>query len=130
MDGRFKEGNKDAEKWTEEATISILKDMAEFTIENEAYSLSTLLQKHRLYNDWWVYISEKFKNNDTVFRIIKGIETSIESNIINNTMDGTAKSGAMAIFLLKNRYGYKDKTETDITTGGESFNIKDLIKFE
>ncbi|GAB2539957.1 terminase small subunit [Rufibacter soli] len=34
-----------------------------------------------------------------------------------------------AIFALKNM-GWKDKTETDLTTKGESFNLRDLVKFE
>jgi hypothetical protein len=39
------------------------------------------------------------------------------------------KSPTGAIFALKNM-GWKDKQEHDHTTGGESFNLKDMVRFE
>ena len=57
-------------------------------------------------------------------------QSAIESRIVNDTMVGEAKSAAFSIFLLKNKFGYVDKLEQDITTGGQSFNMKDMVKFD
>ena len=35
---------------------------------------------------------------------------------------------AGAIFNLKNNFGWKDKTETDITSGGEKLNVA-MVEF-
>lgn len=123
-------GNRNAEKWTEEVLLELLPKMLSFAVENNAYAIATVMVEFDLYVEWWSLTTKKFKDNKLVSQAIKDVEGAIESNIINNTMNGTAKSAAMAIFLLKNKFDYKDKVESDITTGGESFNLKDLVKFE
>ena len=121
-------GNLNAEKLTEDVVIDLLTKMLEYVNSNEVYTLASIMAEFGLYEAWWAYVTNKFSDNDFVFKAIKGIESVIERNIIHNTMTGDAKSAAMAIFLLKNKYGYKDKTETEHS--GEIkvqpiFNLKD-----
>lgn len=128
MEKKYPFGNKNAEKWTEETVLAVLYECLEDCLSNDIYSLSTIISNRDLYPQWWSEMTEKFINNTTVSEAIKKVENAIESNIIANTMTGEAKSAAMAIFLLKNKFGYVDKSEraTDITTNGKSFNIKDI----
>lgn len=112
-------GNKSAEKWDEQTVLELLNDMASFAERTSAYSIVSVIVHFKLYAEWWTYISKKFKDNSDVFQSIKRVENIIEKNIVENTMSGDAKSATFSIFLLKNKFGYKDKTETDHTSGGD-----------
>ena len=111
------DGNKHAEKWTEGAVLEKLEEIEEHASEN--YTLNGSLLDCGLYPEWWSHMTEKFKSNPTVSQAIKRVETKIEKRIVEATMDGTAKSAAFSIFLLKNKHGYRDRTETDITSQGD-----------
>jgi len=52
--------------------------------------------------------------SDTIKRAKTRCEAAVEKGILLGKMNATA-----GIFNLKNNYGWKDKTEQDITTGGE-----------
>ena len=112
-----KKGDKIAEKWDKPTVLEKLGCIFE-SAEN-TYAIRTALIANGLYHEWWSYITNKFKKDKDIFNTIKAIEDKIESNIIERTMSGDAKSTAMAIFLLKNKFGYKDKQEVDHTTKGE-----------
>ena len=124
-------GNTYAEKWNDETVTTMLLDMVEYLNQNHSvYTLTSALIEFDLYPQWWSEMAEKFKENSKVSEAIKRIESIIESRIINDTMVGDAKSAAFSIFLLKNKFAYVDKLEQDITTGGQSFNMKDMVKFD
>lgn len=57
---------------------------------------------------------------DTIKRAREKVGVALEQRLYGNTVTGI-------IFNLKNNFGWKDKTEQDITTGGEkitnNFNI-------
>lgn len=122
-------GNKFAEVWNEETTLNKLAEITNYIKENKKeFHLGGILVQCELYPDWWSDMANKFSNNLKVYRTIKSIETLLEQRIINATISGEAKSAAMAIFYLKNKHGYKDKTEQDVNLNA---NLKNLdIEFE
>jgi hypothetical protein len=112
----FKEGNKVAEKWTEKTALDFINRVHQYNIDNkDNYTLGLAIIECDQYTDIWAYITNKFKENIAVFRLIKKVEEYLESRIVNSTMSGEAKSAAMAIFVLKNKYGYEDKTKVENT---------------
>src|SRR5690625_2054382 len=111
-------GNTFAEKWTEETVLEMLEKMISFIEVSKAFAIVTVLSEFKLYPEWWSEMTNKFKGNKRVSEAIRRTEACIESNIIKDTMSGDARSATFSIFLLKNKFGYKDKTETDHTSGG------------
>jgi len=130
--------NNNAEKWTEKEALKAIKKVSDYNIENKGnYHLGLALIENDLYPELWAYFTNTFKDNPLVFKAIKKVESFLEARIINSTMSGEARGQAMAIFYLKNKHNYRDKTETDITSKGESIiqspeerekEIADLIK--
>lgn len=55
--------------------------------------------------------------SDTIKRAKLKCENWVEEGALTNKINPTS-----AIFNLKNNYGWKDKTETDLTTNGQSIN--------
>ena len=107
-------GNKNAEKWTEETVLKAIEKVHQYNLDNEwNYHLGGALIECDLYPELWSRMAEKFKDNPIVCQAIKKAEYFLESRIINSTMSGVAKSAAMAIFYLKNKHDYKDKSEVD-----------------
>jgi hypothetical protein len=107
--------NKYAEKWTEKKALEFIKDVHEYIkFELKNYHLGLACVHCGQYPEIWAYLGNKFKDNSKVFKAIKKIEIILEARIINSTMTGDLKSAAMAIFYLKNKHGYKDKSEQDI----------------
>ena len=126
--GGAPEGNKNAEKWTEETVTQMMENIITFLHNNgEVYTLNSPLVEFKLYPQWWSEMTEKFKLNTIVSETIKRAEAIIESRIINNTMTGDAKSAAFSIFLLKNKFGYVDKQESNLTLKNE-FDITKVYR--
>lgn len=122
------EGNTYAEKWNEETMTETLENMVDYLRDNNAvYTLTSALIEFDLYPQWWSEMTEKFKENSKVSEAIKRVESIIESRIINDTMVGDAKSAAFSIFLLKNKFGYVDKQESNVTHKGE-FDITKIYR--
>lgn len=119
-------GNKNAEKWTEETVLQKIEEMQNYFLSSRDYTLNGALFNVDLYADWWGDMTDKFKENKIVYRAIKNTEKILETKIVNDTMVGDAKSAAFSIFLLKNKFGYVDKHEQDLTTKGESLNVINL----
>lgn len=123
------EGNKNAEKWNEENVLQKIAEMQEYFLSSKDYTLNGALFNVGLYPDWWSDMANKFKDNAIVSRTIKNTEKILETKIVNDTMVGDAKSAAFSIFLLKNKFGYVDKQESNITHKGE-FDITKLYNSE
>lgn len=124
----FKEGNKAAEKWTVETVMPILTDMLQAAKDGRYVWLGDALVNSYLYKDIWIEWKEKFKDNEPVFRTIKQIEQCFENNQYKGALNGQLVA-SVAIFGLKNNHGWRDKSETDLTTGGQPFkpfNISEL----
>lgn len=77
-----------------------------YTINGLALFLDTTRETLNQYED-------KPEFTDTIKRAKTKIENQLELSLYGNNVTGI-------IFNLKNNYGWKDKTETDITTQGES----------
>lgn len=76
------------------------------TITGLANALDTTRETLLNYED-----KEEF--SDTIKRAKEQVHQYVEEYLF------TGKNQTGAIFNLKNNYGWKDKTETDLTTGGE-----------
>lgn len=122
------QGNNNAEKWTIEVVVSKLSEMEAEATGEDYYYLGDLLVKFNLYKEIWSYWKDKFKGEELVFQPIKRIEQVFEAKLFKGALKGMLNPSA-AIFGLKNNHEWKDKTETDLTTKGESMNVRaDLSK--
>lgn len=127
-------GNKNAEKWTAEIVTEFFKSVEDKRfatyVFGEAISLTIeefikdgkIKTNEKVWSGLNSYLQQKFKDNSIVFNTIKKAEQSFESKLLNDAFNGDIKNAAIVIFYLKNKHGYKDKTETDITTNNESLN--------
>lgn len=68
----------------------------------------------------------EYSHRDQFGDAIKDARDRVQEDIETRLMETTNQSGA--IFNLKNNFGWKDKTETDITTGGDKLNTA-LVEF-
>lgn len=59
-----------------------------------------------------------YEEKDEFLRTVKDAKTRCEQWVEENAMIGKANS-TFSIFNLKNNYGWRDKTEQDLTTGGD-----------
>ena len=66
---------------------------------------------------------EKPEYSDSLKRAKLRCENWVEEGALTNKVNATS-----AIFNLKNNYGWKDKTESDVTSNGSSINPI-LVKF-
>lgn len=122
----FKEGNKAAEKWTEETVMPILQSMVKTLTEgledvngnlvraNDIKLSGEIRLMYGVTKQRWSEWREKFKENAIVSDLIEQIDEILECRLIYS-------GGRMDEFVLKNKYGYADKQEVDHTTKGESF---------
>ena len=121
---KFEMGNKAAEIWTEQ-TISVLLTKIWDTVvkgyegaggnyvrANDIKTIQEVCLMHDIDSDMWSYWKDKFKDVPAVMRLIKKILNVLEARLIysGSTMD---------IFVMKNHYGYADKRDTDVTSGGK-----------
>lgn len=74
----------------------------------------TLPYSRQRYSEW----AKAFEDVDEISDTIKRIDDILESRVNTAGLKGKANP-TMAIFNLKNNYGWKDKNETDITTNGK-----------
>ena len=125
------QGNKNAEVWDVETIQNKLAEIRQFVTENiSVYTISSALIEFDLYSEWWSQMAEKFKDEKSVSKSIKNIESIIEQRIVNDTMTGDAKSATFSIFLLKNKFGYVDKHENENTHKITGVDLKSAIQFE
>lgn len=123
-------GNKNAEVWTDEVVLDKIESIIDVLKSNVSeYTLGGALIEVGLYPQWWSEMAQKFKENRIVSEAIKKTEFIIEQRIVNDTMTGDAKSATFSIFLLKNKFGYVDKQETENTHSINNVNLKDMVSF-
>jgi hypothetical protein len=130
-EGKFIEGNKAAEKWTEKTVLTKLQEIWATLVKDEddevnknvvrSNDIKTLaevclmngISKQR-WSEWKEKFGEKKVENavnedysESVSELIKNIEWVIETRLVYS-------GGTMDIFVLKNHYGYKDNRELDL----------------
>lgn len=108
--------NKNAEKWTEQVVIQTFTEILNQAKTKPAYLLLHAIIDYITY-DQWEYLIDKFKDNQTVFRLHKEILQTCENNITDGMINGTIKETA-SIFLLKCKYGYQDKQVVEVEHKG------------
>ena len=112
--GTFEENNKAAEKWTEETVMPIIERIKEHSKSQDCYWLGSALVHEGLYKEIWAYWKEKFKDNETVFKSIKAVDTIFEDKLFRMALNGTYNA-TVSIFGLKNNHDWKDKQEIEQT---------------
>ena len=95
--------------------VVTVKDPIPYTIEGLALCLGFCDRNSLL--DY-----EKKEGYEEYFCTIKKAKLKVQQNKIVNGLNGTYNC-AVAIFDLKNNHGYRDKTETDLTSGGEKIAL-------
>ena len=105
---RFKIGNKDSEKWTEEEANSVFKEILERAVDNEYYSIQeTILESRDLipYSTFF-YLINKFPDLDNYKKELNAIVISrVNKGAITNELNSTA-----CIWRMK-QLGETDRTE-------------------
>lgn len=67
-----------------------------------------------------------YGNRELFFDTVREARDKVQEDVETRLMETTNQSGAQ--FNLKNNFGWKDKTEQDLTTNGESLNTA-LVQF-
>lgn len=128
-DGKqFEEGNKAAEKWTEEAALKFGNDLLSWMRaedENIFFDDFIYLQDHtgkyagKIYADLPRYLADKFSSFfDILLQCRKIEETKLKKFSAFDKLNAS-----IAKFLLSAEYNYKEKS--DITTKGEKIEVSD-----
>jgi hypothetical protein len=113
-------GNKNAEKYTESDVTTLLVDISNKARKENCYFILQAI-KHNISKAQFDYFTVKYKDNKTVFGIIKAIQSICECNLVEAMLTGKVKETA-SIFLLKAKYGYIDKQVIETEQKG-SINI-------
>ena len=96
-------GNKNAEWLTRDEAIRIL-DKANEVIGDECYFLSDVAVKCDTYREQFNYIAKKFREDKTVFHMIKKMVNKCESIVMIKTANSEINV-ALGIFILKAYHG-------------------------
>jgi hypothetical protein len=68
---------------------------------------------------------QKEEGYEEYFRTIKNAKLKTQQNKVVNGLTGVYNS-AVTIFDLKNNHGYRERNETDITSGGEKLELPQI----
>lgn len=103
------------EKYTREFVLSELKNMSlEISRDAGIYFIGQLFDNRdysrQRFSEW----ATKFKNDDEISDIIKRIEGILESRLVTGGLKSELNP-TITIFTLKNKHGWHDKTEQEIT---------------
>ncbi len=102
-------GNKNAEKWTEEESLKLANNLIDWLAVDENFWVKEFLINNDLSEKTTNYLSDKFMSFSTLLEKAFSIQ---EKKLVSNGLKNKWNN-AMAIFVLKNKHGYKDKTEVD-----------------
>lgn len=120
-------GNKNAEVWNEKTVLAAVDRMYQHLQEKpNIYHINALLRSEKLTSQKWSEWTKKFAGNKIVLESLKKVEDALEERIVTDAIKGETNP-TMSIFLLKNKYGFKDKQEID-TTIKEKGKRKSIVK--
>ena len=119
------EGNTNAEKWTEEATLEMLAEIEKHAKRKTCLWLGSALVKCGLYKEIWSMWKRKFEGNEIVFQPIKRIEAIFEDRLFSLGLSGELNT-TMAIFGLKNNHDWTDKKSLEHSGPGGT-ELKQVI---
>ena len=126
---QFKIGNKDAEKWTEDAVYDIFSRMLTVAESDDDVLCMQDVLKHpdiRLYRSGLDYLTGKFPDFG---KYIRDIQDAIISRVNRGAIKGEF-AGTPAIFRMK-QLGEEDRTTVDsnVNANIRGFNVKDVVRF-
>ncbi len=126
---QFKIGNKDAEKWTEDAVYDIFSRMLMVAESDDDVLCMQDVLKHpdiKLYRSGLDYLTGKFPDFGKYKR---DIQDAIISRVNRGAIKGDF-AGTPAIFRMK-QLGEEDRTTVDsnVNANIKGFNVKDVVKF-
>jgi len=102
-------GNKNAEKWPKEDLIQIGEELLEWMSQDQNIWFEKFLMSKGLYRD---FVSDRSVNCKPFAELIKKAKQMQESRIAEFALYNKINT-TMAIFLLKNNHGFKDRLDHD-----------------
>lgn len=102
-------GNKNAEKWTEEEALKLGNDLLDWMKADDNFWVKEYLIDNDINEKATNYLSHKY---DSFLTLLERAFSIQEKKLVSNGLKNKWNN-AMAIFVLKNKHGYKDKTEVD-----------------
>ena len=102
-------GNKNAEKWTEDEALKLANNLIDWLAVDENFWVKEYLVNNDLNDTLTNYLSHKYDSFSSLLEKAFSIQ---EKKLVSNGLKNKWNN-AMAIFVLKNKHGYKDKTEVD-----------------
>lgn len=114
-------------KYTPEFVKSELKAMLQEAIEERFVVIGQLFETRdyslQRFSEWEHDFPEHPEISESIKKIKQIFENTINAGALTGKLNPT-----MTIFNLKNNYGWKDQTQTDLTTKGESLKTA-LVHF-
>lgn len=110
-DGRWKDGNVAAEKWTADVVKKRLKRMLKRLHkdeEGEICALIILAEKENLYLDWFNHMRSKFKENSEITEMLDMVQAKTEGRLFNKALKREVDS-YVALFGLRAYYNRHEK---------------------
>ena len=120
------QGNKNAEKWSEELSIKLFENAIELTNQKETFFVNgknikgysfdfigELARELNTFKEIFTHLKGRF---NTLDELHKTLITNIESNCYYNTKRGLIKE-ATGIVNLKSNHKWTDRSQTDLTSG-------------
>lgn len=107
-------------EWCDNASKKVVdKDGTEYQISHPApYTMSGLARRLGMSRETLVQYGKKDGFSDTIKEARAKVEEDVETR-----MNDKERFTAGLIFNAKNNFGWKDRTETDLTTGGKPIPI-------
>jgi len=103
-------------KWTKERVNEELKAILRIVeTKEDCYTLQGALVYTPFTKDKLIYWQKLYKSNNAVLQPLKKAKSILEARLCNAGLRNKVNN-AMAIFILKNHYGYTDKREIEQTT--------------
>lgn len=127
-DGRFKEGNEAAKKWTEEDLIDIFNDCY-----NEVYQTRGLTNSYLSIEDVLIYVKNQYKMSSSTFYakaksnpVLEDIKKDIHTLLISTINKGaiTGDFNATGCIWRMKQLGERDPDKAERTEALKDFGFK------
>lgn len=119
-------GNKNAEKWTEEESISFLEEAIQIAKDKGHDFIGEVATDLDSYRDIFTFLKDKFPECN---RLYKRLVQQCESNCFSHGKKGDIVP-SLAIVNLKSNHGWTDRVITDNTNTNTNLNSEPLSKEE
>ena len=124
-DGRFKKGNRDAEKWSLESAEDVFLTALDFAQENdECLCVEDAIHHTKMPYSTFYDLAKKHS-------VLDSIKTDIKRAVLRRINKGgllAEFNPAMSIWRLK-QLGEHDVQKTDVTTNGKEINSTPIVNF-